>query len=36
MAKKETCEKVCWWTKTGDLLDVILPFSPNKNKKTRD
>jgi hypothetical protein len=39
MASRETCEKVCWWTKAGHCLDLILPLTPqsgalkNKEKK---
>jgi hypothetical protein len=28
MAKKENCERTCWWTRAGHCLDYILPLTP--------
>jgi hypothetical protein len=33
MASNEKCEKVCWWTKAGSVIDYLIPLSPSKNKK---
>jgi hypothetical protein len=33
MAKIERCEKVCWWTKAGSVIDYLIPLSPDKKKK---
>jgi len=32
MEKKENCNKVCWYTRIGDILDCCIPLTP-KNKK---
>jgi hypothetical protein len=33
MARKETGNKVCWWHKAGQCLDLVLTFTPKKEKK---
>jgi hypothetical protein len=33
MAKKEDCDKVCWWTRLGTVLDCVIPLCPKEKKK---
>ena len=36
MAKQGKCEKVCWWTKAGNIIDYVIPFTPSKFATIKD